>query len=82
MVNRQWRYLYVANTANHCLGQVWYANGVPDGAVMFVQTYCLTREPLGPEFQDPAYNRMFSLSIFPLLLVANLYWYPGIKAKG
>ncbi|KAI5921408.1 hypothetical protein F4810DRAFT_678876 [Camillea tinctor] len=28
----------------------------PKGVVLFVRTDCVTREPLGPEFQDPVYN--------------------------
>ncbi|KAK8077648.1 hypothetical protein PG996_003818 [Apiospora saccharicola] len=47
----------VVNTNDFCAPQVWYdATGQPDGVVLFVRINCLTREPLGPEFQDPIYN--------------------------
>lgn len=42
---------------NYCVPQVWMIDGKPDGTVIFVKTNCLTREPLGPEFQDPIYQQ-------------------------
>lgn len=44
------------NTENFCVPEVWTVNNNPDGAVIFVFTDCLTRAPLGPEYQDPVYN--------------------------
>ncbi|KAK6845326.1 hypothetical protein PG995_015436 [Apiospora arundinis] len=47
----------VVNTDNYCAPGIWYdSNGDPDGVIIFVRTDCLTRQPLGPEVQDPVYN--------------------------
>ncbi|KAK8006622.1 hypothetical protein PG991_012919 [Apiospora marii] len=47
----------VINTNDFCAPQIWYdTTGQPDGVVIFVRINCLTREPLGPEVQDPIYN--------------------------
>ncbi|KAK8086785.1 hypothetical protein PG994_001759 [Apiospora phragmitis] len=67
----------VVNTANYCAPGVWYDSaGDPDGVILFVRINCLTREPLGPEFQDPVYNSMLSLSyVTEAILVMHL---PGV----
>lgn len=55
----------VVNTKDYCAPQIWYDTaGQPDGVIIFVRINCLTREPLGPEVQDPIYN-----SKFPRLLL-------------
>lgn len=46
----------VNTTRNFCVPEPWRVNNQPDGAVIFVYTDCLTRQPLGPEHQDPVYN--------------------------
>ena len=51
---------HVINTDNYCAPGIWLdSNGDPDGVIIFVYTDCLTRQPLGPEFQDPVYNSTF-----------------------
>ncbi|KAK7948458.1 uncharacterized protein PG986_009344 [Apiospora aurea] len=48
---------HVVNTENYCAPGIWYDSaGDPDGVIIFVRINCLTREPLGPEYQDDIYN--------------------------
>ncbi|KAI1485366.1 hypothetical protein F5X96DRAFT_690899 [Biscogniauxia mediterranea] len=58
-VNHAWQCNFPKTTVNQCADQLWMRQGSsePEGVVVFVRTDCVTREPLGPEFQDPVYNQ-------------------------